>query len=421
MSRNVDTVAGIGQKNTLHLDLDAQWERDRGNPWPVMLSETAIQMIVGECRKGALVSLARRLLDGRPGSLEPMNSAEWVERTLRDNKATLEPSWEQRESRDGEWSGVCFARDDLLRLWPPEPERTTITAVAVPNAATEPHGVARVSELSGGDCTESVYPAIGVIPEHLHLTACEVLTWIGYGRAISKDVYFAEFAKASHLPGWSAERTNLLHRSVPDPKPYDDPMNDAGRKLMEHLRAKRLTWFVRRNSRYEEGDPEILEYAVTVNARGAIEADWTATERDRCAASDYLKSCGPLEVFFRASEVLTLPRWPFTPGSTACVAVGTTALAQLRDTPEDNEKITEAIAWVYREAEAQGFAPPNVRDIQPLAAERLQALGLTTGTLAQIGRVAESPGFKALRAPVGKTHKQSGLKKLSQLSQLSEG
>lgn len=172
-------------------------------------------------------------------------------------------------------------------------------------AGDAPTVAAEADETTQAQATESHYPAVGDIPEHRHLTACEVLTWIGYGRAISKDVYFAP--RASGLP--AEERDSLLHRSVPDPKPPDDPMDDAERKLMEAVRAGLVHMLTVRNGAFEEMQAAIYEHAVVVTARGSIEADWRASERDRERAITYRSSLPPIgDVWFRKSEVLEA--WP---------------------------------------------------------------------------------------------------------------
>jgi hypothetical protein len=156
---------------------------------------------------------------------------------------------------------------------------------------------------------EPQYPAIGDVPEHRLLTACEVLTWIGYGRAISKDVYFAPFANAP--PSAPEGRVSLLHQSVPDPKPAEDPMSDAERKLMEALRTRHVHILFERNGAIEEEllVDTIYEHAVSVNARGSLEADAKATERDQMLARSFLSRLSRMgDAWFRKSEVLAA--WP---------------------------------------------------------------------------------------------------------------
>jgi hypothetical protein len=174
-------------------------------------------------------------------------------------------------------------------------------------AGDAPTVAAEADETTQASAAESQYPAIGEIPKHRHLTACEVLTWIGYGRAISKEVYFPPFDRASGIR--AEERNSLLHRSVPDPKPPDDPMDDAERKLMEAVRAGHVHMLTERNGAFEEMPTAIYEHAVVVTARGSIEADWKAPERDRERAITYRSSLAPIgDVWFRKSEVLEA--WP---------------------------------------------------------------------------------------------------------------
>ena len=171
------------------------------------------------------------------------------------------------------------------------------TKTASPAVATEDGATPPAAEL------ELHYPAIGDVPGHLHLTACEVLTWIGYGRAISKAVYYAPVANSPVAT--IDEKMALLHRSVPDPKPSEDPMEDAERKLMELLRAKRVHMLIERGGVFEEVSDSIYEYAVAVNARGSVEPDANATERDQARARSYLLRLQPFgDVLFRKTEVL---------------------------------------------------------------------------------------------------------------------
>ena len=58
-------------------------------------------------------------------------------------------------------------------------------------------------------------------------------------------------------------------------------MDDAERKLMELLRAKRVHMLIERDGVFEEVPDAIYEHAVAVNARGSVEPDAKATERDQ--------------------------------------------------------------------------------------------------------------------------------------------
>jgi hypothetical protein len=182
-------------------------------------------------------------------------------------------------------------------------------ATAAGSRASNP--VDQIRQISAAQSGEPQYPAMGDLPEHRHLTACEVLTWIGYRRVIPNDVYYAPFTKEPGLP--VEEGVSLLHRSVPEPKPPEDPMNEAERKLMEALRASHVHLFIERNGAFEEVPDTIYEHAVVVNARGSIEVDAKATERDRARAGSYLSRLGPIgDVWFRKTEVLEA--WPNTVG-----------------------------------------------------------------------------------------------------------
>src|SRR4051794_10322313 len=99
---------------------------------------------------------------------------------------------------------------------------------------------AATSKLAAGSAGPQ-YPPIGDVPKHRHLSACEVLTWIGYGRAIPKAAYFAPLA---NVHGATTEAIlALLHRSVPDPKPLRCPMYKSERALMKALRSGKLRAF----------------------------------------------------------------------------------------------------------------------------------------------------------------------------------
>jgi hypothetical protein len=155
---------------------------------------------------------------------------------------------------------------------------------------------------------EAQYPEIGEVPEYRHLTACEVLCWIGYRRAIAKDVYFAPLTKAR--ANGTAREVALLHRSIPEPKPSECPINDAERELMKSLRDGRVHAMVAKNGRLAELPSEIYEYSVSVNVRGSIEADAGSGQRDYWLALEYMFNLRPPigEVLFRTTEVMTA--WP---------------------------------------------------------------------------------------------------------------
>ncbi len=150
------------------------------------------------------------------------------------------------------------------------------------------------------------YPAHGQMPDQPHLSACELLCWIGYGRAIPKTVYFAP-AFANRMPPdqWG----NLVHGAIPDPKPPADPIDDAERKLIDALRKGKLKAYQLKDGRYEEVSAEVYNYAVTINARGSIEADQNITQHHSMVADDFLYRWQPIrDVAFRTPDVLAV--WP---------------------------------------------------------------------------------------------------------------
>jgi hypothetical protein len=158
---------------------------------------------------------------------------------------------------------------------------------------------------SAAETTEPQYPAEGEVTRHRHMTACEVLCWIGYHRPIRKEVYFAPIKTMA--PGATIEELAAsLHHSVPEPKPPECPLNDAERKLMDALRLGSVQALIEKNGKFEEVPAAIYEYAMAVNVRGSIEPDGGATERDATRADLSQRPIG--SVFFRTSEVLKV--WP---------------------------------------------------------------------------------------------------------------
>lgn len=169
-----------------------------------------------------------------------------------------------------------------------------------------------MDQADADDTTPSAaqYPALGEMPDHRHLTACETLCWLGYGRPIPWAVYFAPIFRG---PNTSLdELPALLHRSVPDQKPAECPMDDAERILMENLRAGRIQALFKNDGRFVSLPAEAYDYALVVNVRGGIEVDAGASCRDQENARQYVVNSLPsTDVFFRTSEVLRLlPAWP---------------------------------------------------------------------------------------------------------------
>ena len=156
------------------------------------------------------------------------------------------------------------------------------------------------------------YPAQGVIPLNPTMSACEVLCWIGYRRAIKKRNYFEplfdlerSFPSKSTIPVTDDKRYARLHAAIPFPKPERCPMRRAETHLIEALRAGLL----RAVNCLGGGEKHILEthafdYAVVVTARNSLEADITASAEDYELARTEVKG----EVRFFTNEVLRV--WP---------------------------------------------------------------------------------------------------------------
>jgi hypothetical protein len=165
---------------------------------------------------------------------------------------------------------------------------------------------------------DNTYRAAGDLAPVRHMTACEVLTWIGYRRAIPAQLYFAPLHNASPA-ATAAQLAALLHAEVPAPKPAECPMPGAERLLMAALRSGQVRALATKNRRLEELPREIYEYAVAVSARGGLEADMLATPADSFRALDYLSSIPPIgPVLFSTQEILAA--WPAAPAE-AAVAV----------------------------------------------------------------------------------------------------
>ncbi len=120
------------------------------------------------------------------------------------------------------------------------------------------------------------YPEYGVAPTELIMTPCEVLCWIGYRRAIPKDLYYAPLRE----PYMGSDETRLvaLHAAIPEPKPQMCPMDDAERQLMTAVRAGRLkVGYLDGAGAPRQVGAEIFRYAMTISARGSVEADPAAS------------------------------------------------------------------------------------------------------------------------------------------------
>jgi hypothetical protein len=160
---------------------------------------------------------------------------------------------------------------------------------------------------------EAEYPPLGVLPKTLEMTACEVLTWIGYGRAITKNIYLRPVVRAC----WEgASDDKFIHSSVPDAKPKNDPINDATQTLMDALRSGRLQAWFSNSGVLSEVPTKVYRYALTIYARGTLETDSTRAAGDQQMADDYrlsdeFKPFRNKPIFFRTDDVReTLTPWP---------------------------------------------------------------------------------------------------------------
>ena len=184
------------------------------------------------------------------------------------------------------------------------------------------------------------YPAFGEVSKEWYLTACEALCWIGYRRAISKAVYFRPFVEAAPCVALEG-RARLLHHSVPDPKPPDDPMGDAECALMKAAKAGQVRLLTQTNGNLEEVPSKVYDQDVSVNARGCIELNEAATERGRSLAQDYFCEHPLLgDVLIRTSEVLRA--WP--PPKASILSENFAALLVPRWTQEDEAPNAPAAA-----------------------------------------------------------------------------
>ncbi len=198
------------------------------------------------------------------------------------------------------------------------------------------------------------YPAQGEFPTSPTMSACEVLTWIGYRRAIPKDAYLdslqyrdvsSEVEAPRHI--WEfAYLYEIIHTVIPDPKPDVCPMENAQKKLIEALRAGRL----RSVSRDEATDrvtrltPQDFEFALVLDVWGLLQPDLSASADAQALAYDRVQT----GVSFFTSEVLSLWSWPPDQGIQSAVTVSSSMPAGAKErapsTPGPKPKVTYEIA-----------------------------------------------------------------------------
>ncbi|WP_159013233.1 hypothetical protein [Acidisoma sp. S159] len=147
---------------------------------------------------------------------------------------------------------------------------------------------------------EHVYPQANAAPTGRTMSACEVLCWIAYRRAVPKGLYFAPLTLLNRLGTFPHER--LFHASIPPSDFGVQSMDEAERLLMEGWRADCVRPMDNETNLAVPG--RVGSYAVAISARGFLETDNGATAADQERA-DKLPRYG---VHFLTSEVLL--RWP---------------------------------------------------------------------------------------------------------------
>lgn len=149
------------------------------------------------------------------------------------------------------------------------------------------------------------YPSYGVAPTGHTMSACEVLCWIGYHRAISKEAYFYPVNNAPARANIT-ELERLLHDAIPEPKPVQDPMGDAEVRLMVEIRNGSVHCIdASAGGKILDLPIDAFRFQVTVSARGGLEPDGCASPEDHRLASAEPRY---RDVRFYTSEVLTA--WP---------------------------------------------------------------------------------------------------------------
>ncbi len=199
------------------------------------------------------------------------------------------------------------------------------------------------------------YPEYNVPPISQLITASEVLCWIGYRRAISKEQYLAPLlAEGRHVSDPEA----FLHTSVPEPRSPQSPMEAAERELMTSLRAGCVRAFyidhptgMRAEVPRSDYDPDVV-----VTIRGTLEVDSSVLmDMGRYMLTRSQPERGSL--WFLASEMLA--QWP--PQATP------------KPGKPSQENVNEWILNAYQTARSQGAIPPKQQVLSKDCAANIQA------------------------------------------------
>ncbi len=188
------------------------------------------------------------------------------------------------------------------------------------------------------------------------MSACEVLCWIGYRRAIPKEIYFAPLSEAP-ARSTTADLEACLHNAVPDPKPTVDPMTDAELHLMAALRVGAVRAISLRSKDSAIDLPvDAFRFHVTVNVRGHLEPD------SACSRGDYqLAVAEPSygELRFYTAEVLAF--WP------AHLINGenkTEKPAKMAQHPRPSDAAVALFYKTWRDARPDGSGTPTEKEIR---------------------------------------------------------
>ena len=115
---------------------------------------------------------------------------------------------------------------------------------------------ATAPKANANELVSRAYPDPEVLPCSAYMSPCEVLCWIGYRRAITKELYFAPLKGGAGLCAEALKRR--LHESIPTPRPPNDPMGGAEDELLSRLRLGQLRALIEDEHSLPPVDPDVF-------------------------------------------------------------------------------------------------------------------------------------------------------------------